>query len=64
MGSHTPASEDLCPFQEGGGCIMAYVMAEGSPHITMECVTHSYVALLLLLVSVCCDTTQAKAYSR
>ena len=42
---------------------MAYVMAEGSPHITMECVTHSYVALLLLLVSVCCDTTQAKAYS-
>ena len=36
-----------------------FVVVENSPHITMQCRTFN-VALVVLLVSVCCGTVQAK----
>ena len=40
-----------------------FIMAEDSPHMTMQDFYFIFnVVLVFVLVSICCDTSQAKAY--
>ena len=54
MGSHTPSSEDSI----SGECMLLckdiVVVTEDSPHITIRLIENVHVALVYLLVSVCC----------
>ena len=56
-------SEHLYPFLEGGCC---YAKSSSwlkiVPHITMQRITFHGIALVFLLVSVCCDTAQALVF--
>ena len=67
MGSHTPALEALFSVSRGWIWLChayicnEFIMAKDSPHITVQCITHINVALVSLLVSVCCDTAHTKA---
>ena len=57
MGSRTPSSEDLFPFWRLDAVIMqGFIMTEDSPLLTAARNNISiYIALVFLLVSVCCD---------
>ena len=63
VGSHMPSSEDLASFLEGGHCsAKSELWLKIVPTKQTNVKQHFNVALVLLLVSVCCDTAQALAF--
>ena len=60
-GSHTPSSKALSPFLEGECCYeRSLSWLKIDPHDYAAHKPHFNIALVFLLVSVCCDTAKVK----
>ena len=63
MGSHTPLSEHLSLFLDGGCCYAMKLSCLKLAPITLCSARHFTVGLVFSVLSVCCDTAQALVFS-